>query len=93
MTVSAMPSRSDAAAPGVAVIDVCGEPFQALGGLLMIVVLPRRPEPAADLIAVAIGEVIEDVALLVRHAALDRDFVAEYLADRLAQRFGAVDHE
>jgi hypothetical protein len=33
------------------------------------------------------------MTLLVLHAALDRDFVLEHLADRLAQRFGAVDHE
>ena len=42
---------------------------------------------------VALGEVVEHVALLVLHAALDRDFVREHLTDRLAQRFGAVDHE
>ena len=33
------------------------------------------------------------MTFLVPHAALDRDVVAEHLADRLAQRFGAVDHE
>jgi len=33
------------------------------------------------------------MTFLVLHAALDRDLVPEHLADRLAQGFGAVDHE
>ena len=59
----------------------------------MVGLLPRLVEAELDRRAVALGEMLEHVALLVPDAALDGDLVAEHLADRFAQRFGAIDHE
>jgi hypothetical protein len=50
----------------------------------VVVELPRRPQPALDGGAVALGELIEDVSLFVADAALHRGSGAEHVTDRLA---------
>jgi hypothetical protein len=60
---------------------------------VMVGLLPRLAELALGRVPVTLGEVVQNVSLFVLHAALDRDLVPEHLTDRLAERFGAVDHE
>ena len=94
VSVSSRPSRSDAAAPGC---ERCSSPTST-----------SRRSRAASWSSSAhawrsrrrtsgrsrSGRWSEHVALLVAHAALHRGVDAEHVADRLAQRLGAVDdHE
>ena len=58
----------------------------------VIVERPRRAQPGLTSWPVALGQVVEHVAFLVPDAAL-HGRLAEDVADRLAQRLGAVDHE
>jgi hypothetical protein len=51
---------------------------------------PRAAQAGLDRLAVAFGEMIEDVAFFVLHTALDGDVVAEHLPDGFAQRLGAL---
>src|SRR5438552_2907651 len=51
----------------------------------MVGLLPRPAEPRLDRLAVAFGEMIEHVALLVLDAALHGHAVAEHLPDGLPE--------
>jgi len=53
---------------------------------------PRPTQPRLDRRTVALGAMVEHVALLVTNTPMDRD-LAEHRGDRLAQRLGAVEHE
>ena len=72
--------------------QLCGEHAEPVQRGAVVVERPRLAQPSAHERAVALGEVMQDVALLVAHAALDRRVGSEHVADRLAQRLGAVDH-
>ena len=75
------------------VLELDREAAELLERAGVVGLLPRVLQPELDRWAVAFGEMFEHVALFVAHAALERDLVAEHLPDRLAQGFGAVDHE
>ncbi len=74
---------------GVRVRELAGERLQPLDRRLVIGQLPGRAQPPLDGGPVALGEVIEHVAFLVAHAALDGD-VAEDGVDGGPQRLAAV---
>ena len=93
VSVSSMPSRSDAAAPGCDAGELVGEHPQLVERAVVVVERPRGPQPAAHERPVALGQVAEHVALLVADAALHRRVDAEHVADGLAQRLGAVDDD
>jgi hypothetical protein len=76
-----MPSRSEAVAPGVGAVELQRERGQLLERLVVVGLLPRPAELGLDRWAVALGKMVEHVALLVLHAALDGDVVAEHLPD------------
>ena len=65
MSVSAMPSRSEAAAPGWLALELAGERLSLLERAVVVVSAHARAQPALDQVAVAFGEVVEHVALLV----------------------------
>jgi hypothetical protein len=67
-----------------------GAQFLERGGVVLA--RPGSAQPTLYLRPVALGEVVEHVALLVADAALHRRVHAEHVADRLAQRLGAVEH-
>ena len=58
----------------------------------MVVAGPRAAQPRLDGGAVALGQVIEDAAFLVAHAALHRHG-PEHLGDGGPQRLGSVEHD
>ena len=66
---------------------------QAVERQLVIFQRPGFPQSALDGGPVALGQVLQDVSLLMTNAALHRCPLAEHIPDRLAQRFRAVDHE
>jgi hypothetical protein len=78
--------------PGRAV-EFAREQLQSLLGQQRIAQRPRRPDPGAHLIAVALGQQIADILLLVAMAAMHQRVLAEDVADRPAQRLAAVDDE
>src|SRR4051812_43800272 len=57
----------------------------------MVIKRPRLSKPAAHERAVALGQMLEHVALLVPDTPLDRRVYAEHVTDRLAERLGTVD--
>jgi hypothetical protein len=58
----------------------------------VVVERPRPPQPLLHRRPFALGQVVGDVALLVPDAPL-HGRLAEDVADRLAERLGAIDHE
>ena len=66
---------------------------QALAGELGVGQRPRRAHPGAHLVAVALGQQVADVSLLVAMAAMHQRVLAEDVLDRAAQRLAAVDDE
>jgi hypothetical protein len=56
-------------------------------------VVERGGELAVDARLLVLWAVVADVAALVRHAPLDERGVAEHLAHRGGECFGAVDHD
>ena len=76
---------------GVVKLDCeCVELFKRA---VMIGLRPRATQASLDRLTVALGEMIEDVACFVLHAALDGHVVAEHLPDRFAQRLRSVNDE
>ena len=75
---------------GVRVVELERQRVELLEGDVVIVVLPRLTRPPLDRVAVGLGGVVENVSLFVLHTALNRDVVAEHLADRRAQRLSAL---
>ena len=73
-------------------LEVVREPGELLKRAVIVGLAPRPAQPGLDRRTVALGEMTEDVAFFVPQAAL-HGHVAEHGADRLAQRFGAVDDE
>src|SRR5581483_3475968 len=73
------------------VLELAGERVQLGERPFVIVAGPRPAQPLLHGRPVALGEVVEHVALLVADTALHR-YGAEHLVDRLPQRLGAVDH-
>ena len=60
----------------------------------MVVAERRRcADPAADGVAVTLGQQVADVSLLMAMAAMDERVGAEYVCDRLAECLCAVDHK
>jgi hypothetical protein len=88
-----MPSRSELAAPGCAFVELDRERVELLQREIVVGVLPGLTQPALDRVAVALGEVVEHVSLLVDHTALHRHIAAEHLADGFPQRLPAVQDE
>ena len=93
VSVSSMPSRSDAAAPGCERRELVGEHAQLVERAVVVVERPGGSQPAAHERPVALGQMREHVSLLVADAALDRRVDAEHVADGLAERLGAVDDD
>src|SRR6266536_3814991 len=77
---------------GVAAVELRGERSQLIERAAVVVERPRAAQPLLHARPVALGEVVGHVALLVPHASL-HGRPAEDVADRLAERLGAVDHE
>ena len=73
-------------------LELGDEQAELLLGPEVVVSLPGPAQPPTHRGAVALGQVLEHVSLLVAHAALDGRRVAEHVADRLAKRLGAVEH-
>ncbi len=63
------------------------KPFLALVGIG-----PGGAQPPAHAGPVALGQVVEDVALLVTDTTLNRRALAEHVTHRLPKRLGAVEH-
>jgi hypothetical protein len=76
----------------MAAVEFAGERAHLLQRAGVIGLGPRPTQPRLDRRTVALGEMVEHVALLVTNTPMDRD-LAEHRADRLAQRLGAVEHE
>jgi len=76
----------------VRALELAGQRLQAFERAVVVVLGPGGPEPPLDGRPVALGQVVQDVSLLVPHAALYRR-LAEDRPDRLPQRLGAVDDE
>src|SRR4051812_35610397 len=83
VSVSSMPSVSEAAAPGWFAGELVGEDPQLVERAVVIVERPRCAQPAAHQRLVALGQVAEHVSLLVTDTALHRRVDAEYLTDVL----------
>jgi hypothetical protein len=93
VSVSSMPSRSDAAGARIGAGELVGEHAQPLQGGVVVIERPGSAQPAADGVALVLGQVIEHVAFLAADAALDRGVDAEDVVDGLAQRLGAVEDD
>ena len=65
VSVSSIPSRSEAAAPGWSRSSSSAQRGELLERDVVVGLLPRLAEPALDRVAVALGEVVEHVSLLV----------------------------
>src|SRR4051812_42154642 len=72
VSVSSMPSRSDAGCAGVAAGELVSEHPELLERPIVIVERPSCAQPPTNVRLVALGQVAEHVALFVAHAALDR---------------------
>jgi hypothetical protein len=68
------------------------EAVEAVERLVVAVEPPRGAQLALDARAVALGQVVEHVALLVANTPLDRSVDAQDVADGLPERLGAVEH-
>jgi hypothetical protein len=73
-------------AGGMRMVEFDRQGIELLERAVVVGLLPRPPEPHLDGLAVALGEMVEHVAFLVLHAALNWDVVAEHRADRFPQR-------
>ena len=91
VSLHAFAERAGGVGPGPG--ELCGEQLEPLLGELGVAERPRRAHPGADLVAVAFGQQIADIAFLVALAAMHQRVLAEDVADRLAQRLAAVDDE
>src|SRR3954451_896086 len=92
VSVSSMPSRSEPAAPGIAAVELAGEPLELVECTSVVVERPRPAQPLLHRGPLPFGQMVDEVALLVPQTALHRR-VTEDVADSFAQRLGAVDHE
>jgi len=92
VSVSSRPSRSDAAAPGCDRSSSPGELAQAVECDRVVLAGPGPAHARLDGRAVALGQVLEDVAFLVANAALHRHR-AEHLVDRGPERLAAIEHD
>jgi hypothetical protein len=88
--LESFPERAGGA--GIRSSELRGERSQLIERTGMVVVRPRSPQPLLHRRPLALGQVVEDIPLLVPDAPL-HGCVAEDGADRLAERLGAVDHE
>ena len=88
-----MPSRSEPAASGQVRSSSEASSCSRCSARLASVERPRRAHPGADLVAVALGQQVGDVPLLVAVAAMHERVLAEDVLDRAPQRLAAVDHE
>jgi hypothetical protein len=77
---------------GVGVRELVGELVQPVDGDRVVGLRPRRAQPPLDRRAVALGQVVEHVALLVTHTPLDRRVAAEHVLDGLTGSLRAVQH-
>ena len=68
----------------------CVEVFERA---VMVALGPRPAQAGLDLLAVAFGEMVEHVAFLVLHAALNGHLVAEHLPDGFPERLRSVNDE
>src|SRR3989454_11040532 len=91
--VSSSPSRREAAAPGVGVVETCGELLEAPLGECAVRESVGFLEDAADARPHGLWQMLEDVAAFVDLATLDDGRRPARLADRLAESGPAVDHE
>ena len=80
-----LPQRGRRARMGT--LKLGAESLQPLERLLVVVRRPRFAQSPSDRGPVALGQVLEDVSLLVTDAALHRRPLTEHVTDRLAQRF------
>jgi hypothetical protein len=77
----------------VRAVELEREPVELLERAVVVGVLPRRAESRLDRLAVALGEMVERVLLLVLDAALYGHVVAEHPADGFPKRLRSVDDE
>ena len=75
---------------GIGMVELAGERLALVERTSMILARPGSAQPLLHRGPLPLGEMVEDVALLVPRASLD-GCVAEDGADRLAQRLRAVD--
>ena len=88
-----MPSRSEAAAPGSVRASSSASTRSRSSAASWSSSAQAAAQPAADGVALVLGQVIEDVAFLVADASLDRRVDAEDVVDGLAQRLAAVEDD
>jgi len=93
VSVSAIALAERACGAGVAALQFRAKSLQPVERPVVIVERPGVAQSAFDRRPVALGQVLQDVALLVADAALHRRAFAEHVPDRLPQCFRAVDHE
>ena len=90
VSVSSIPSRSEAAASGQVRSSSEASSSSRCSSEVVFGQRPRAADPDEDLRPVALGQQIGDVALLVAVAAVHERVLAEHVLDRLAQRLDAV---
>ena len=93
VSVSSIPSRSDAAAPGSSTVELDREPVELLERTIVVSLGPSPAKPRLDGLAIALGEMVKDIAFLVLHAALNGHVVAEHPPDRFTQCLRSVDDQ
>src|SRR3954466_5456791 len=81
VSVSAMPSRSDAAAPGSVRASSSASTRNRSSACSWSSSAQAPRKPAADAVALVLGQVLEDLALLVAHAPLHRRVDAKDVVD------------
>ena len=93
VSVSGMPSRSEPAASGQVRLQLARQLLEPLLGEVGVLERPRAADPCQDRGAVALGQQIGDVALLVPMAAVHERVLAEHVLDRAADRLPSVNHK
>ena len=87
----ALPERGGGA--GVGAVQLKRQCVELLEREVVVGLLQGPAQPGLDGLAVALGEMVKHVALLVLRTALDGDVVAEHPADGFPQALRSVDHE
>ena len=82
------PLAERAGGAGVGVVELAAELPELVEGAVVVVMRPRSPQPLLHLRSFPLGEVVEQVALLVPDTTLDGG-----VAEDGAERLRAVDHE
>jgi len=75
----------------VRVCELTCKQLEALQSPIVAGLIPGRSQPPAHESPVAFGQMTQDIAFLVAHAALHRGVLAQNVANGFTQRLRAVD--